>query len=464
MDDQFLPENRLRWTHGRPKRPIWPTEPRLESIRFLAFSILHRHFPNLANEHLLDVQLLSEKITKKLFILSHPQLTKKYIFQVLLPVDPFFLMENEVATLSFVHHRTSIPVPPLIAWDSSSDNLLGYEWSMVEMLDGVPLGTLWPQMSLEEKLRLAEELAHIFAQLWSQKFDRIGSLYIEERSLEAVQSCADDSNIFQTCFEDLPSPTFRIGPMVSMPFFVGRRCFLPSNRGPFSSSKSWMKAQIRLELEYVITGQEILQLSPELSPEDINLKSSFIETLDEFQDVCQDYFRALPSVFSSDEERCFSLCHHGLNEENILLDPDTYKIVGILDWDMTSVLPDWLVQEYFQTFHGLPPEDMSNPPSGLQPGLDREFQKWNVFPKRLPDLEAADELQQRADETLRRLGVPVQTNPASEEKKHFYIGVLHLGNVWELAQQYLRGLPHFQKEYQQFGWSSGLDDPISDSE
>ncbi|KAF7593653.1 hypothetical protein BBP40_011059 [Aspergillus hancockii] len=457
MADEFLPENRLRWTHGQPKRPIWPTEPAIESIRSLAFAVLHRHFPdNTANEEALEVEFLSEKLTKKLFVISHPQLAKKYVFQVQLPVDPFFLMESEVATISFVRHNTSIPVPPLIAWNSSPDNVLGYEWSLVEMLEGVPLGTLWTEMSLEAKLDLAEDLARIFAQLFSHKFDHIGSLYIEQKSLDAVEPHPDGSPSFQICFEDWRTPTFNVGKMVSMPFFAGRRCFLPSNRGPFRSSKHWMSAQIRLELEYVITGQEILQLSPELSPEDINLKPTFIETIDEFQDVCQDYFRALPSVFSSSEhEPLFTLCHHGLNEENILLDPTTYEIKGILDWDMTSVLPEWLVEEYFQTFHHERPH----------PTSDREMQKWNVFPTRLPDSDHAQVLQQRVSETLHKLGVQVQTDEAHEEKRHFYTGILHLGHEWEVAKQYLRRLPHFEKEYQELGWSGGLDElRSSDSE
>ncbi|KAE8414566.1 hypothetical protein BDV36DRAFT_264940 [Aspergillus pseudocaelatus] len=106
-------------------------------------------------------------------------------------------------------------------------------------------------MPLDAKLGLAENLARIFAQLWNQKFDRIGSLFIGQRLLDATEQ-------FEIYFEDLPSPSFKVGQMVSMPFFIRRRCFLPSYRGPFKSSRSWMKAQIGLELEYVITGQEIL--------------------------------------------------------------------------------------------------------------------------------------------------------------------------------------------------------------
>ncbi|KAI9925943.1 hypothetical protein MW887_005749 [Aspergillus wentii] len=459
MANQFLPRGRLRWTHGRPKKPIWPREPSLDSIRSLAFSVLHKHFPNdYDEERLLDVTFHAEKLTKRIFIISHPKLAKKFIFQVQLPVDPFFLTENEIATISFLRHNTDIPVPPILAWNSSSDNVLGYEWSMVEMLDGVPVREIWAEMSLDAKLRLAEDLAHIFAQLWNQKFDRIGSLFISQRLLDSTEQ-------FEVYFEDPPSPSFKVGQMVSMPFFIGRRCFLPSDRGPFKSSRSWIKAQIDLELEYVITGQEILQLSPELGPEDINLQPEFLETLDDFQDVCQDYFRALPSVFPSpDEESLFHLCHHGLNEENILLDPTSYEILGILDWDMTSVLPVWLVQEHSRLFRDISFKlEKANIALDSSEPSDTEFRGWNVFPKRLldPDPEHAEQLQHKFDEILRNDGVKVPLDKPQNEQKDFYTGVLYLGSNWEIARQYLSKIPHFKAEWQQLGWSDGLDESSS---
>lgn len=457
MSKEFLPNNRLTWTHDDPKRPIWPGQPDVDKIRTLTLTVLRRHFPNFQSEEKsLKVTSFAERLTKKLFVVSHPELEKKYIFQVQLPVDPFFNTESEVATISYLRHNTDIPVPALLAWNSSSDNILGYEWSLIEMLDGVPLGCLWNRMSLEAKLNLAESLGRIMSKLWSQKFDHIGSLYMKQRTLDAIEFSLEDLSSFHTYFEDVSSPSFKVGEMVSMPFFVGRRCFLPSNRGPFKSSKRWMKAQIRLELQYVLTGQEILQLSPELCPEDINLQSTFLETLEEFQNVCHDYLMALPSVFRSKEKQQFSLYHHGLNEENILLDPLTYHILGILDWDMTSVLPDWSVREHSRIFHDISPANENHQvtfTSAQTSGSD--FQEWYVCPIRLPQQEHGQLLQRRLDETLEKYGVEFNSD---DEKRIFYSGVLHLGRDYELSKQYLTELSHFRKEYRQLGWSNGFNE------
>ncbi|KAE8363217.1 hypothetical protein BDV27DRAFT_158974 [Aspergillus caelatus] len=332
MSSRFLPcVHRLRWTHGRPKKPIWPREPSLDSIRSLAFSVLHQHLLNdYDEEQHLYVKFHAEKLTKRLFIIGHPNLEKKFIFQVQLPVDPFFVTENEIATA---------------------------------------------EMPLDAKLGLAENLARIFAQLWNQKFDRIGSLFIGQRLLDATEQ-------FEIYFEDLPSPSFKVASIFS----------------------------------------------------------------------------------SSDEESLFYLCHHGLNEENILLYPTSYEILGILDWDMTSILPDWLVQEYSRRFQNILPKlEKANFTLDSSQPFDSEFRRWYMFPKRLldPDPEHDQQLQDKFDEILRKDGVKVPLNKPQDEKKDFYTGVLNLGNNWEIARKYLSKSRHFKMEWQQLGWSGGLDDSSS---
>ena len=60
--------------------------------------------------------------------------------RVSLPVEPFFKTESEAATLSYIRTHTSIPVPEVIEWDSSADNPLGFEWVLVDKVEGVCMG------------------------------------------------------------------------------------------------------------------------------------------------------------------------------------------------------------------------------------------------------------------------------------------------------------------------------------
>jgi len=70
-----------------------------------------------------------------------------------------------MATLAFLRQRITIPVARPIAWDSSADNSLGYEWCLVEKLPGVELRDVWRKMPWEKKLDLVDDLAVVMTQL-----------------------------------------------------------------------------------------------------------------------------------------------------------------------------------------------------------------------------------------------------------------------------------------------------------
>lgn len=40
------------------------------------------------------------------------------------------------------------------------------------------------------------------------------------------------------------------------------------------------------------------------------------------------------------------LCHWDLSKQNILVDPNTGRITGVLDWEQACILPDWMHEAY----------------------------------------------------------------------------------------------------------------------
>ncbi|KAK6005153.1 hypothetical protein QM012_007932 [Aureobasidium pullulans] len=44
----------------------------------------------------------------------------------------------------------------------------------------------------------------------------------------------------------------------------------------------------------------------------------------------------------------FVFCHNDLSGHNILLDPETYKIVGIVDWKYSGFFPSWFEEELWR--------------------------------------------------------------------------------------------------------------------
>lgn len=54
---------------------------------------------------------------------------------------------SEIATLSFIRKKTSIPVPAVNAYSADSTNELGFEWILMDRVHGRPLEDVWESMS-----------------------------------------------------------------------------------------------------------------------------------------------------------------------------------------------------------------------------------------------------------------------------------------------------------------------------
>jgi hypothetical protein len=80
-----------------------------------------------------------------------------------------------------------------------------------------------------------------------------------------------------------------------------------------------------------------------LSP-DARLHSDFDEDLaEDAEEVIQvlDELQPILSVLFPSQPRNFALHHHDLSLPNILVDPATYQITGIVDWECVGTRPHW---------------------------------------------------------------------------------------------------------------------------
>lgn len=65
-----------------------------------------------------------------------------------------------------------------IAYESSSsENPLGFEWMLLEKIEGVPLSDVWEQMDFESKVRLTLEISNLLQQQHDLEFSQIGNFY-----------------------------------------------------------------------------------------------------------------------------------------------------------------------------------------------------------------------------------------------------------------------------------------------
>lgn len=174
--------NPLKFTGGYYNREaIWPTEPDTSIIKSLALEHLGLELPDTLNSDRIEVHFFNQGAFNKLYSIScygHP---KTYLLRVALPLVPYYKIESEAAVLSYIKDNTSIPVARVVGWDSSAANDLGFEWILLEMIDGVALYDVWRKITWDSKLKIVAALASFLGQLRDHKFDRIGSLYLKGR-------------------------------------------------------------------------------------------------------------------------------------------------------------------------------------------------------------------------------------------------------------------------------------------
>ena len=139
---------------------------------------------------------------------------KEFIFRVSLPVWPYYKVESDVATTEFARHSTGIPVPIIYAFDSNPSNRLGFEWMLVEKIQGTPLNAVWDTMGFDTKQAVIGKLASWMAELSQFKFRKIGSIFMRYQQNQME---------------------FYIGPTMHERLFVGDRLLYEVDRGPFQS-------------------------------------------------------------------------------------------------------------------------------------------------------------------------------------------------------------------------------------
>ncbi|ROV99537.1 hypothetical protein VMCG_06333 [Cytospora schulzeri] len=373
--ERYLPTDRLRWTRCRNSCPIWPSDPDLTIIKKLAASLL-TETPGLPDLSSLQVKFLADGARHKVYELSHPSAYIPYLFRVAIPLDPYYKMESEMATLAAIRRYTSIPVPRPISWSSSADNELGYEWCLVERVPGVELREVWRKMPWDKKLEVVDQMAEFMVQLWGPalRFSKIGSVYFDRPGGNKLGEHSRETEGHFTTIAAASQWGFNIGPSVDQAFFSDRRRYLDQDRGPYKTFHDYAKALVHVEMEYFKTARTLVMSKPEITnayPDDdwdsiamydIGLDEDDLEEYDDIMAMFQAYIDLLPTVFPEKEEEGpdmarFSLHHCDLRYTNVIVDPETYKVTGIIDWEQSITVPEWYTRDYPDFLQGDDPYD-----------------------------------------------------------------------------------------------------------
>ncbi|KAH7175948.1 hypothetical protein EDB81DRAFT_896735 [Dactylonectria macrodidyma] len=214
---------------------------------------------------------------------------------------------------------------------------IGFEWILMEYMQGTSARKRWRIMSVEQKVALTKRFAVFQFELsglekQESAFKRIGTLDSPEIDLEV------DSKAPQTAVAP--------GRLVSHEFFMGDHLGYDSPRGPFRSSCDWLSAILT-----IIIRHQTLVLEKSEDEDDT-------EDAEDILPVAQTLLALLPKIFPPDLTRLESsaLHHHDLNLNNILVN-EQGEVTAVLDWECVSALPLWMLTKMPKFLDGQSRED-----------------------------------------------------------------------------------------------------------
>jgi isoamyl acetate esterase len=195
-------------------------------------------------------------------------------------------MLSEIATMRIIRKYTTIPIPQVFDFETSTNQPFGFPYVFMEYLGGrtLPngLGAVVPQ---NHHSKVAKQLASVFAQLQNLTFSRIGRLW-----------CGDNAD---------QNPEIMAMGWHSSP-------------GPLETSFEYFYNQRQAD------NRRIMALHPD-NPD--------------WRTACEVLKSALVHIIIEDRVRGpFPLCHLDLHFGNMLFD-DEYNLTGIIDWSNAQAAP-----------------------------------------------------------------------------------------------------------------------------
>ncbi|KAH7095645.1 hypothetical protein FB567DRAFT_586954 [Paraphoma chrysanthemicola] len=232
----------------------WTVEPDIKVITKIARSTL-----DIPAGSPCEVEFLAQGAFNKVYTIRCG-LNTDCVIRVTAPVQPQLKTLSECATIEYVRHHTDIPAPRVLPghYGSTCDNELGFEWMIQECVRGTNLGDQWRHITWLEKELLVRKVIVYMAQLFQQRFLRLGSLY----ATQALQQLPT-ADLTHACLlgaeHSSKAKAFCLSEVVSIPLFYNDHWTLDIERGPYKHSREWLAAQLRIALhdaEYLSDDEE----------------------------------------------------------------------------------------------------------------------------------------------------------------------------------------------------------------
>ncbi|KAK5651372.1 hypothetical protein OQA88_12529 [Cercophora sp. LCS_1] len=323
--------------------PQWTRDPRIPAIENVC-----RQQLKIAPQDPCTVSFHTSGLFNKLYTVKYATHPRRLMMRVTLPVYPRRKMRVEVATLRWVRENTSVPAPKVFGFDDSNNNEIGFEWILMEFMEGAPASGRWWTMSMDQKIAFTERIATFQSEL--SGFGRPRPIFKRIGTLDASGGLVEQGDDIDKVWEEV---VVAPGLLVSPEFFVGDHLRYDIPRGPFHSTHDWLSTQLKIILLHQTATLE--------STEDEDDR----EDAEEILSVAQKLLALVPKVFplhsDESEPEATGLYHHDLHLNNILVN-DEGAITAILDWECVSALPHWMLT--------MPPKFLEEPVREEEPERD----------------------------------------------------------------------------------------------
>ncbi|KAJ3793056.1 hypothetical protein GGU11DRAFT_801172 [Lentinula aff. detonsa] len=219
------------------------------------------------------------------------------IARLVAPVKPLFKTEGQVAVMNFVQ---------------KSSNSVGTEWLIMEYMSGVELDEAWDQLQYPQKQTFARNLIDVYDQLFRLKTRRMDNLSSARRSPRWQPLSLESLRLLRSHCNHSIDNGYELGPLQDISLIDYRLVVpSPSQTMPTFTSEEYFKL-------VAFNGNP-----PTRS--DFDLPT---------QEKCL-YF-----VWTSEPYNFYFSCGD-LHEGNILIDPQSGAINGIVDWEAAGFRPLW---------------------------------------------------------------------------------------------------------------------------
>ena len=205
----------------------------------------------------------------------------------------------------------------------------------MEYMSGRIMEDCFETLTLQQKLRTVTDMANILSSLFRITAPQCGSIVSVSRGDACHRrSCFQDpsfSSISKIHFliDDQNVGPVNIGPINDMIFLDYPNQIPPQFCGPFDSERQFVQA-------FAFLGQ------PPTRKGGRSVYWLFEKVIEVYDAVKRLQQSPSKSRISLKERDIFHFTHGDLSESNILINPDTGEITGIIDWEMAGFRPPWL--------------------------------------------------------------------------------------------------------------------------